>query len=72
MLESYSISNINQRDYPVIQNIKNELITFDKDLQEKKFDDIFLNFDKGLKLCERLRINAVKKMANIVQIVHFY
>jgi hypothetical protein len=61
MMDNYSISNINQRDYPVIQNIKNELITFDKDLQEKKFDDIFLNFDKGLKLCERLKIKAVKK-----------
>lgn len=57
----YSLSNINPKKYPIVQNIKNELKKFDKRLQEKKFEEIFSEFEHGMKLCERLRVNAIKK-----------
>lgn len=61
MRYNYSISTINLTEYPILQNIKSDLIIFDKNLQMKKFDEIFSNLNNGLILCEKLRTNAIKK-----------
>lgn len=61
MTNAYSISNIDPKEYPIISNIKNQLIQFNKELQMKKFDNIFSNLDKDLQFCERFRINSVMK-----------
>lgn len=58
--EKYSISRIDSRKYPVVKNIKKKLVDFDRKLLKKNFDDTETIFHKGLLLCERLRVLAIK------------
>ncbi|MFA4824702.1 MAG: SEC-C metal-binding domain-containing protein [Methanoregula sp.] len=61
MTRSYSILEIDPKKYPLFLNIKNDLISFDSYLIQKKFDKIFSNYDRCKGKCENLKRVAIRK-----------
>jgi hypothetical protein len=61
MPESYSISKIDTRKFPIFLNIKNELTLFDFELTEKRFGKIESDYKRCKTKCENFRDIAIKK-----------